>query len=91
MGEKLEELITEVRKEISETKGTCEQTTQEIIQIREENKEEIAQVWTDIGERMERVYNNLNQVDGQVKENKEKIHGINKGGANAGRTRRIPR
>ena len=47
--------------------------TQDIIQIREENKEEIARVRTDIGERMEGVYNNMNNIDSQASKNKEKI------------------
>ena len=53
--------------------------------IRDRNKQEVLknleekhkEMQTDVSERVERLYTNLNQVDGQIKENKEKIQGLN--------------
>ena len=46
--------------------------------VREENKEGITQVQTDMGERLERVYGNLNNVEGQINTNKNKIEEISR-------------
>ena len=52
----------------------CTRNKQEVLKRLEEKHKEIQ---TDVSERVERVYSNLNQVDGQTKENKEKIQGLN--------------